>query len=141
MSRAFFVSTVSRIFCGLVFLIHGTPKLFNLEGTTNVFENVGVPGWLAIPVALLEFFGGIFLILGFLTRFLAVLFIAEMVGAILFVHLGSGWDVFEGGFEYNVALVILLASVFLLGPSRASIDDLVGRGRKRTDGERIDDTA
>ena len=69
MTRATMVSLLARIFCGAVFVVHGTPKIFNLQGTAIFFaDNFGVPGWLAVPIALLEFFGGILLMSGFLTR-------------------------------------------------------------------------
>lgn len=132
MTRATLVSMLARIFCGAVFVVHGTPKIFNLQGTATFFaDNFGVPGWLAVPIALLEFFGGILLMSGFLTRIVAGLFMLEMVGAVLFVHGTRGWDVFAGGYEYNIALLILLLSVILIGPDPISVDRVVGIERRR----------
>ena len=133
MTRAMLVSTLNRVFCGVVFLIHGTPKIFNLQGTGNFFANVGLPGWLAIPIAVLEFFGGILLIAGFMSRALATLFMLEMAGAALFVHRSAGWDVFEGGYEYNIALILLLLGVALLGSGPFSVDRMIGWRRGRTE--------
>jgi putative oxidoreductase len=132
MTRANWVSTLSRIFCGLVFFIHGTPKILNLDGARMFFENVGIPGALAVPIAILEFGGGILLAAGLLTPVLAALFMVEMLVAGLFVHLSKGWDVFAGGYEYNIALILLLLAVMLLGPGPASVDNAIGlrRGRK-----------
>src|SRR5687767_3771355 len=132
MTRAHWVSTLSRIFCGLVFFIHGTPKILNLDGARMFFENVGIPGALAVPIAILEFGGGILLAAGLLTRVLAALFIVEMFAAGLIVHLSSGWDVFQGGFEYNIALILLLLAVFLLGPGPISVDNAIGLFRARS---------
>lgn len=130
MTRHHWISTLARVFCGLVFLIHGYPKIMNLAGTSMFFsENFGVPGWLAIPIAILEFFGGLLLLAGFGTRIVSVLFIFEMIGAMLFVHLPHGWDVFQGGFEFNLALVLLLLTVVLLGPGPLSIDGALARRR------------
>lgn len=123
------VSTLSRLFCGLVFVFHGAPKVFNLEATSGFFESVGIPSWSAIPVAGLEFFGGILLLAGFLTRWLSVLFILEMVVAIVTVHLPNGWDVFEGGYEYSLALIVMLIGVIVLGPGSFSIDGQLRRSR------------
>ena len=132
MTRATMVSLLARIFCGAVFVVHGTPKIFNLQGTAIFFaDNFGVPGWLAVPIALLEFFGGILLMSGFLTRIVAGLFMLEMLGAVLFVHGSRGWDVFAGGYEYNIALIILLLSVILIGPDPISVDRVVGIERRR----------
>ena len=133
MTRATLVSTLNRVFCGVVFLIHGTPKIFNLQGTGNFFANVGLPGWLAIPIAVLEFFGGILLIAGFMSRALAALFMLEMAGAALFVHRAAGWDVFEGGYEYNIALILLLLGVALIGSGPVSVDGMIGWRRGRAE--------
>lgn len=141
MTRATLVSTLARIFCGAVFLVHGTPKIFNLAGTATFFaDNFGVPGWLSVPVAVLEFFGGILLIAGFLTRILAAAFTLEMAGAALFVHRTAGWDVFHGGYEYNIALILLLFVVLLIGPGSFSVDRMIGwrRGRAERAGETVE---
>jgi uncharacterized membrane protein YphA (DoxX/SURF4 family) len=130
MRRSHWIATLARVFCGVVFIVHGYPKIMNLAGTATFFsENVGIPGWIAVPIAILEFFGGILLITGFASRILAVLFIIEMLGAMLFVNFERGWDVFEGGYEYNIALVILLLAVIMLGAGPISIDGAIARRR------------
>jgi putative oxidoreductase len=136
MSRAHWVATLSRVFCGIVFIIHGTPKIMNLAGTSTFFaENFGIPGWAAIPIAILEFFGGILLVTGFLTRILAGLFIIEMIVAAIKVHLPSGFDVFHfgdpmaRGYEYNLALILLLLAVILLGSGPVSVAGAISRRR------------
>jgi putative oxidoreductase len=139
MSRAHWIATLSRVFCGVVFIVHGYPKIMNLAGTSTFFaENFGVPGWVAIPIAILEFFGGILLVAGFATRILSPLFILEMLGAIVFVHFAHGWDIFRGGYEYNLALIILLLAVLLLGSGPVSVDERISRarGKNRALGER-----
>ena len=123
MSRAEWVTTLSRVFCGVVFVMHGTPKIMNLGGTSTFFsDNFGIPGWVAIPIAFLEFVGGLLLIVGLGSRILAALFILEMLGAMFFVNFAAGWDVFEGGYEYNLALIILLFAVLLFGAGPISVD-------------------
>ena len=135
MTRATLVSTLNRIFCGAVFLIHGTPKIFNLQDTSNAFAGMGLPSWLAVPIAVLEFFGGILLMAGFLSRVLAVVFMFEMGVAGVVVHLPAGWDVFQfgdpmaRGYEYNLALILLLLAVILLGPGPVSVDGAISRRR------------
>lgn len=130
MSRVSWIATLSRVFCGVVFIMHGYPKIMNLAGTSTFFsENFGVPGWVAVPIAILEFFGGILLVAGFATRILSVLFILEMLGAMMFVSFAQGWDVFQGGYEYNLALIILLVAVILLGPGPLSVDRTISRAR------------
>jgi putative oxidoreductase len=136
MSRVHWVATLSRVFCGIVFVVHGYPKIMHLSDTSAAFAGMGFPGWLAIPVAIFEFFGGILLVAGFLTRILAALFAAEMVVAGIKVHLPHGFDVYHfgdptaRGYEYVLALVVLLLVVILLGPSPLSVDGKL-RGRQR----------
>ena len=134
MTRHHWISTVARVFCGLVFIMHGYPKIMNLAGTSVFFsENFGIPGWVAIPVAILEVFGGILLVAGFGARILSIMFIFEMPGAMLFVNFARGWDVFQGGFEYNLALIILLLTVVLLGAGPLSVDAAIARRRSISD--------
>jgi uncharacterized membrane protein YphA (DoxX/SURF4 family) len=135
MSRAHWIATLCRVFCGIVFIIHGTPKILNLQDTSQWFAGIGFPGWVAVPVAILEFFGGILLVVGFLTRILSGLFIVEMIVAALKVHFPYGFEVFHlgdpvaRGYEYNVALILLLLVVVLLGAGPISIDGAIA-GRK-----------
>ncbi|HSA57633.1 MAG TPA: DoxX family protein [Gemmatimonadaceae bacterium] len=135
MSRAHWIATLCRVFCGIVFIVHGTPKIMNLQDTSEWFTGIGFPGWVAIPVAILEFFGGILLVVGFLTRILSGLFIIEMIVAAIKVHFPYGFEVFHlgdpmaRGYEYNVALILLLLVVVLLGAGPVSIDGAIA-GRK-----------
>jgi putative oxidoreductase len=112
-----------------VFIVHGAPKVFNLEAASGFFESVGIPSWLAIPVAGLELFGGILLVVGFLTRWLSGLFIIEMMVAIATVHLPNGWNVFEKGYEYSLALIVMLIGVIVLGSGPFSIDGQFRKSR------------
>ena len=140
MSRAHWIATLCRVFCGIVFIVHGTPKILNLQDTSQWFAGIGFPGWVAVPVAILEFFGGILLVVGFLTRILSGLFIVEMIVAALKVHLPYGFEVFHlgdpmaRGYEYNVALILLLLVVVLLGAGPISIDGAIA-GRKGVGGD------
>lgn len=139
MSRAHWIATLCRVFCGIVFIVHGTPKIMNLQDTSQWFTGIGFPGWVAIPVAILEFFGGILLVVGFLTRILSGLFIIEMIVAAMKVHFPYGFEVFHlgdpmaRGYEYNVALILLLLVVILLGAGPVSIDGAIA-GRKGAGG-------
>jgi uncharacterized membrane protein YphA (DoxX/SURF4 family) len=49
-------------------LAHGLPKFENIAGTQGFFGSIGLPPELALPIGLLEVIGGIFLIVGALTR-------------------------------------------------------------------------
>lgn len=66
-----------------------------------------------------------------MTPVVASIFVLEMIAAALLVHMPSGWDVFQGGYEYNIALILLLVSVIVLGPGPASIDGAIAARRRR----------
>ncbi len=67
-----------------------------------------------------EFFGGLGLIIGFLSRFSSASLIVVMLGAIQMVH---GQNGFFGpkGYEYTLALIGLLAPIFIAGPGKWAV--------------------
>lgn len=114
-----------RILAGIAFIAHGYPKMVNVAGTEGFFVQVGLPAALATPIALLEFIGGIALILGILTRIASGLFIAEMALATLLVKFPKG---FVGGFELDLLLLAGAVSLLISGPGRISIEwDVIKR--------------
>lgn len=118
---------VLRIATGAVFLNHGYQKVFGFgfAGVTGAFTHMGVPlpGVVAPLIAVLECFGSIALIFGFLTRPLALAFLVDMLGAILLVQLKNGFSHFELEFLLCVSSVALL----LMGGGDFSVDALLGR--------------
>jgi len=123
--------TVLRFGAGIVFLVYGAGKLFGvgpeavgIEGFTGFLASLGVPapGVFAWVVALVEFVGGLALLVGALTRVFAVLIGIDMVFAIVLVHLPQGWDYQSGGFEYPLMLLFVMGTLVLAGPGRLSLD-------------------
>jgi putative oxidoreductase len=125
---------VLRLVVGVIFFAHGGQKMwgwFDGPGLENMVKFMGVP--LGYLVSIGEFFGGIGLIFGFLSRFSAASIIVIMVGAIVQFHgrngffLGSGPDstLAQAGFEYCFALIGLLAPILIAGPGRFSISELI----------------
>jgi putative oxidoreductase len=108
-----------RILAGITFLAHGLPKFENVVGTQGFFGSIGLPPELALPICLLEVIGGIFLIVGVLTRITAALLIIDMIGAIFLVKLPDG---FVGGYELESLLIGISISLLLIGPGRISIE-------------------
>lgn len=112
---------ILRMTAGVIFAAHGAQKLlgaFGGPGLTAVVEQMGALGY---PVTIGEFFGGLGLIVGLLTRFSAASLIVIMIGAIAMVHGQNGFFLANKGFEYNLALIGLLAPIVILGAGRISI--------------------
>ena len=109
-----------RLSLGAMFLAHGLvlkALTYGLPGTAQFFVSAGLPGWLAYPTAAAEAIGGLMLVLGIQTRWVALALSPVLLGAVLFVHGGKGW-VFTapgGGWEYPAYLFVLCVAQALLG--------------------------
>jgi len=124
---------ILRMAVGIVFAVHGSQKLFlyGFSGTTQAFLHMGVPlaAVVAPMVALLEFFGGMALIVGVATRLFAMLLAMEMIGAILIVHGKNGFFL-PSGFEYAFTLLAANIGLMLAGPGAAAVENLFGRKKR-----------
>jgi putative oxidoreductase len=108
-----------RIIAGIGFMMHGLPKLLDISNTQNSFTNMGLPPELAIIIGLLEFIGGLAILLGVFTRIAAGLLAIDMIGAILLVKLSKG---FIDGYELDLLYLAIMISLMLTGPGNLSIE-------------------
>ena len=117
--------TLVRIIVGVVFVVHGSQKLFvfGLGGITAFFTQAGIPlPAIAAPVVtFVELLGGIALILGVFTRIAAILLAIDMMGAILFVHGKAGFFL-PTGFEYALTLLVANIALAVGGPGEYAIE-------------------
>ena len=112
------------------FFFHGTQKLFGwfggpgLDGAAGFMESLGIPfPWVVgAAVALIETVGGVSFLIGAGFRFFGLLLTANMIGAILLVHLKNGWDFTQGGIEFNMALIAMCWTVMIKGPGIHSLE-------------------
>jgi len=115
-----YAALLLRLALGTMFVAHALLKVFvfTLPGTVQFFESLGLPAALAYATVSAELAGGILLILGIGTRWVAVALIPFLLGA-TWVHLGNGWlfSAPKGGWEYPVFLAIAAAAQALLGDS------------------------
>ena len=128
--------TILRIVVGFLFAAHGWQKYneWTIAGTTAAFGDMGIPmAEIAAPViATLELVGGIALILGLLTRPIAILLTLDMLGALVLVHISAGVFVANNGYELVLLLGAAALALALVGPGRASADyALFGRRDSR----------
>jgi uncharacterized membrane protein YphA (DoxX/SURF4 family) len=118
---------VGRVALGALFLVHGVPKIRDVRKTIGWVKGTGWPGGetFALLFSLLEFFGGIALILGLLTQVAAVLFVLEMVATTIFSKMKLQKK-FVLGYELDVAYAALALVLVFLGPGAFSLDRILG---------------
>ena len=123
---------ILRLAVGAVFIAHGGQKLFvyGFDGVAGAFAQMGVPmaGIVGPLVALLEFFGGIALVVGRLTRVAALGLAATMVGALALVHAPAGFFL-PNGSEFALSLLAVTLSLALVGAGRFAIDAKIAERR------------
>ena len=126
--------TTLRLVLGIVFFAHGAQKMlgwfggFGFHGTMGFFEHMGMPAPVALLIICTEFYGGLGLIVGLLTRIAALGIGVEMIGAIFMVHLPNGFfmnwmGTQKGeGFEYHLLAIAIAAALLLRGAGAFSVD-------------------
>lgn len=125
-----------RLALGIVFLAHGSQKLFGWfggfgwEGTMGFFTQVlHIPGPLAGLAILAEFFGGVAIVLGILTRPAALMLFATMIVAAMKVHLANGFFLDSqgpaDGIEYVYVLIMLSLYFLIKGAGTISGDRVI----------------
>jgi putative oxidoreductase len=133
-SEVGYSALVFRLPLGFVFTAHGAQKLFGwfggygLEGTGQWLASVGFePGYLmALLAGSAEFFGGIALILGFLTRPAAVLVAFTMIMAMT-VHIGNGLFLSNNGYEFALSLLAMSVGLAILGGGKLAADQYINK--------------
>jgi putative oxidoreductase len=126
---------VARLALGITIFPHGAQKLlgafggYGFSGTMGFLTGqAGLPYVLALLVILIEFFGSLFLIFGFLTRFAALGFAGLFLGIVFKVHLANGFFMNWGGsqkgegIEFFILLFGLVIISLILGGGKASVD-------------------
>lgn len=127
-------AVVLRVILGLTFFIHGLSKFQGGLGNTAVFfESLGIPGFSAYVVAVIELIGGILLILGIGTRVVSVLFAAIMLGAIFTAKLSAGFlgDGQMAGYELELALLAMAIFLAMANSTAFSLGNKIFRSEAR----------
>lgn len=124
-----------RIALGAVMIVHGYPKVTGIHNVEKFFGSIGLPWWSAYLSAGAEFFGGILIIIGLLTRFFGVALLIDMIVAIAKVHWKHGL-VGEGNYQLPMALAALSLALIFFGAGPIALDAIIrpGRGGKKAGG-------
>lgn len=134
-TNAGFAALALRIPVGIIFAAHGAQKLFGwfggygLEGTGGWMDSIGLsPGVvMAFLAGAAEFFGGIALVLGLLTRPAAFALSIAMLVAIFAVHFQNGLFMSNNGYEFGLALLAASVSLLFSGAGKASVDSILAK--------------
>lgn len=118
-SNADLAATLLRVTSGVWFIIHGLVKVFvfTIPGTVGFFQSLGLPGPLAYLVIAAELLGGLALIAGFKTRYVALGLSVILLGSIYTPHFASGFMFSNpnGGWEFPAFWALSLWALALLG--------------------------
>ncbi|USK72769.1 DoxX family protein [Peribacillus frigoritolerans] len=129
-----------RVMLGISFFLHGLSKFKGgLDNTSGWFQSIGIPGFMAYVVGIIELVGGIALIIGLGTRIISALLVFIMAGAIIYVKFPAGFmGNGEGsGYELDLVLMIIALHLVLNGSRFLSIDSKLSNLKKAQDSEMI----
>lgn len=132
-SNAGLEAVILRVPIGLILAAHGSQKLFawfggyGLDGTGQWMASMGLnPGFvMALLAGSAEFFGGVALVLGLLTRPAAAINAVTMLVALFWVHWGHGFFLDTHGIEYALALLSASTALIFIGGGKYSLDALI----------------
>lgn len=131
------VLTFARLVLGVVFFAHGAQKMlgwfggFGFSGTVGAFTKMGMPVALVFFVIFVEFFGGLSMLFGLLSRLAGLGITALMIGAIFSIHIHNGFFMNwigrqKGeGFEFHLLAIALAVLILVHGAGALSLDRLL----------------
>jgi putative oxidoreductase len=122
---------VMRLVLGVIMVAHGYTKVIpsgSLYTFSHMVTRLHLPVWMGYLAAFTEFFGGMLLIVGLLTRVAALMTAIEMGVAIIKVHLHGGL-MGPNAFAFPLALFSIALMLVFTGCGWLGLDDFVGKGR------------
>ncbi len=133
MNTTAYATLLLRLSLGLMFIAHGLLKVlvFTPAGTVGYFASLGIPEAFAWLTMAAELGGGLLLILGVQVRWVALLQLPVIVGALV-VHSGNGWlfSSANGGWEFPAFWAVAQLVMALLGDGPYALWPSLSWGRK-----------
>ncbi|QIZ08757.1 DoxX family protein [Priestia megaterium] len=134
MLKKFEASTlILRVILGMTFFVHGLVKFQGgIENIVGWFESIGLPGFLAYGVALVEMIGGAALVLGLGSRIVSALLALLMIGATVKVKLAVGFlgNGQMAGYELDLALMAMAVFIAINGSKMFALDQIIFKGQQ-----------
>jgi putative oxidoreductase len=126
-----YVAIMARVWLGANMMVHGYPKIRNMKKTAEQMKQAwGVPAIATYVATILEFFGGIFLIIGLIVPFVAMFFAIFMVANIIMkkTRMKAAYIAAPDKPSYEIDVTYLIISLILvvLGGGALSVDSLIG---------------
>jgi putative oxidoreductase len=127
--QAPYAAFILRLSLGAMYVAHSLilkHLTFTLPGTAQFFVSLGLPAALAYATFWAELAGGVLLLAGIGTRWVALALVPVLAGA-LWVHAGNGWvfSAANGGWEYPLFLIVVSFVVALLGDGRYALGNFI----------------
>ena len=112
-----------RASIGVTFIVHSIKKFD--PSWQEWLITIGIPPELQLPIALAEFIGGMFLLVGVLTRIAGAVFAVILLGAIFHIRWENGFFISKGGWEWDLVMLAAVLAFIVAGPGRISIAQAV----------------
>lgn len=124
---------ILRVFLGITFFVHGLTKFQGgIQNTAGFFESLGLPGFTAYVVAIIELVGGLAMILGVGTRVVAILFAVILAVATVKAKLAAGFlgNGQMAGYELDLALMVIAIYLAVAKKSLVALDNILFRSNE-----------
>lgn len=124
---------ILRVILGITFFVHGLVKFQGgIENIVGWFESIGLPGFLAYGVALVEMIGGAALVIGLGSRIVSALLALLMIGATVKVKLAAGFlgNGQMAGYELDLALMAMAVFIAINGSKMFALDQIIFKGQQ-----------
>jgi putative oxidoreductase len=125
-----YLALVTRIWVGANMMIHGYSKLRNLkQAAEETKQTLGIPIGSTYTATILEFFGGLFLIIGLIVPIVGLFFAIFMIANVIMKKTrmnAAHIDPSKASYEIDITYLILSIILIVLGAGALSVDSVIG---------------